>query len=164
MGLTLALVVGGLAPAQAQSNGAAQVKNTELIDDLRQALDGQRTVPSRGLGRLALSLDTVLGLPPSSEAAFTPHQFVDNVVTTQFEGEARYRIYVTTVTVNASDDAWLPMWAQVRAMGVADTPTLRNQFRCHYRFRKLLVTKPSWNIEASRPDKGFDGFVDSLCN
>lgn len=40
--------------------------------------------------------------------------------------------------------------------------SMANQFYCHYDFGRTM--KSPWNIEPSKPDKGYWGFVEGLCN
>ena len=47
----------------------------------------------------------------------------------------------------------------------ADTPTMHDQFDCHWYFVRLAAPrKPTWDIETWRPDLGLVGFEQNSCN
>ncbi|WP_055475212.1 DUF2599 domain-containing protein [Gordonia sp. HS-NH1] len=57
-------------------------------------------------------------------------------------------------------------WAEVVALDpTADTPGMRAQFDCHWRFARLVEPeKPSWNLEPGRPVVAEEDMVGAGCN
>lgn len=62
----------------------------------------------------------------------------------------------------AGDRAWQEVVADSPE---ADTPGMRDQFRCHWEWARVVApNKPSWNLEPWRPDVGYQETVNALCN
>ena len=58
---------------------------------------------------------------------------------------------------------WHPLYNEVE--NDSKESSLWNQSKCHVNFiPKIAPWKTTWNLEASRPDKGYWGFVASSCN
>lgn len=57
-------------------------------------------------------------------------------------------------------------WREVLALRPdADTPGMRAQFDCHWRFARLVEpNKPSWNLEPDRPVVSDEQMVATRCN
>ncbi|MEZ2122685.1 DUF2599 domain-containing protein [Corynebacterium sp. CCM 9203] len=90
--------------------------------------------------------------------------FVRRVDVSVFQGAPRYEITVSPGIARFPDSAADIAWRDATHRGVPNTATLRNQFTCHFHYRALLRTKRTWNLEAARPDKGYEGFIRELCN
>lgn len=57
-------------------------------------------------------------------------------------------------------------WQEILAASPeADTPSMRDQFLCHWAWARLVAPdKPTWNLEPWRPDVGYDATVEAACN
>ncbi|MEO9221801.1 MAG: DUF2599 domain-containing protein [Mycobacteriaceae bacterium] len=57
-------------------------------------------------------------------------------------------------------------WQEVvRASSQADTPSLHDQFNCHWDFARIIDPhKSSWDLEAWRPNVGYPAVVAAQCN
>lgn len=42
--------------------------------------------------------------------------------------------------------------------------SMYNQYKCHLDFSFTGMAGPTWDLEPSKPDKGYAGFVASMCN
>lgn len=112
----------------------------------------------------------VLAADPATPSAPSP-PFVDHTQWTQWQGRSSLRVFPTAAGRLASrqpdggalaDEAWgeVLAWAPD-----GDTPGMRAQFDCHWRFAELAQPgKTSWNLEPWRPVVDDTEMVASGCN
>ncbi|MGQ4601215.1 DUF2599 domain-containing protein [Nocardia sp. R6R-6] len=104
-------------------------------------------------------------VPPADPYAGQP--LVANVAWTETIDGARLLVFPTQAgrqtTFPGSDDR---AWQEVVALSAdADTPGMRDQFRCHWAWARLVQPdKPSWNLEPWRPAVGYQATVEARCN
>ncbi|WP_353813754.1 DUF2599 domain-containing protein [Agromyces sp. SYSU T00266] len=91
---------------------------------------------------------------------------IDKVTKTWYSGKGyRYHVYPTWWgRGGAGWGARWEAWSETKKKGVPQTSTLENQFYCHYDYRPVTTFKDSWNLESWAPDKGYWGFMASVCN
>jgi uncharacterized protein DUF2599 len=134
----------------------------------------------RGLILAATLLGALAGIAPASAdpgpSAFPyPPPFVDHILWAQWSEWnqlSSLRVYPTVSGRAASkrlgsagpegDEAW----AEVLALAPqADTPGMRDQFRCHWDFAETAQPgKTSWNLEPWRPVVDDATMVSTGCN
>ena len=112
---------------------------------------------------------------PGPSALAYPPPYVDRALWTQesqWNQLSSLRVYPTAngraaaIRIGSSspeaDEAWSEVLAQAPQ---ADTPGMRNQFRCHWDFAETLQPgKVSWNLEPWRPVVDDATMVSSGCN
>ncbi|GGK34918.1 DUF2599 domain-containing protein [Nocardia camponoti] len=102
------------------------------------------------------TIDPYLGLP-----------LIDHVTWTSNVDGDRLLVFPTVAgRKTAAPDGEARAWQEVVALdGSADSPGMRDQFRCHWVWARLVAPdKPSWNLEPWRPDVGYDAVVAANCN
>lgn len=107
-----------------------------------------------------------------ADSGSTPYPpFVDHTAWAQWQGRSSLRVFPSAAGRSATgapnsiafgDEAW----AEVLALSPdADTPGMRAQFLCHWRFAELAQPgKISWNLEPWRPVVDDAEMVASGCN
>jgi Protein of unknown function (DUF2599) len=109
--------------------------------------------------------------PGPSALAFAP-PYVDHTQWVRWNELSSLRVYPTANGRAAAkrlgssspeaDEAWAELLAQAPQ---ADTPGMRNQFRCHWDFAETLQPgKVSWNLEPWRPVVDDATMVSAGCN
>ncbi len=101
-----------------------------------------------------------------------PPPYVDYVRWVSYDGLPTLRVYPTAAgrevagelakTAAQSDEAW----AEVIALAPdADTPSIREQFLCHWRFAEFAEPgKTSWDLESWRPAVDDSTMILTGCN
>lgn len=103
--------------------------------------------------------------------------FIDHV---EWETSDRLKVYPTTagritaiaskalgianpfLTLGVREEAWSEV---VKMEARANTPTMRNQFMCHWDFVSVRAPhRESWNLDADRPNVGYIGTILAQCN
>jgi hypothetical protein len=114
------------------------------------------------------------GVSSPASPSFSP-PFVDHTEWTQWGRLSSLRVYPTPsarvasrqpgtagAAAKAADEAWAEVLAQSPD---ADTPGMRAQFICHWRFAEIAQPgKTSWNLEPWRPVVDDSEMVASGCN
>ncbi|WP_028478009.1 DUF2599 domain-containing protein [Nocardia sp. CNY236] len=113
-------------------------------------------------------------VPPSSISPSTPtidphagQPLIDHVEWVDTIDGPRLLVFPTragrqTTFADADDRAWREILAHSPE---ADSPGMRDQFRCHWVWARLVQPdKPSWNLEPWRPAVGYPATVDAQCN
>ena len=101
-----------------------------------------------------------------------PVPYIDHTTWVSYSGLSSLRVYPTMAgrdvagqldkTPVQSEEAWLEVLALAPD---ADTPGMRAQFLCHWRFAEFAEPgKTSWNLEAWRPAVDDNTMVLSGCN
>ncbi len=123
------------------------------------------TIAAAALGAIALA-------PTVSADPDTPPPYVDYVRWVSYDGLSTLRVYPTAAgrevagelakTTSQSDEAW----AEVIALAPdADTPSIRAQFLCHWRFAEFAEPgKTSWDLESWRPAVDDNAMILAGCN
>jgi hypothetical protein len=97
-----------------------------------------------------------------------PQQYIDHAEWTHVGDLVSLRVYPTQTGRDASAGLFSAdaAWAQVLAFDPdADTPGMREQFVCHWRFAELMEPgKTSWNLEPWRPIVNGATMIESRCN
>ena len=109
---------------------------------------------------LAAALAT-LALPSAAAAAVGPPYAITNT------GVTRLQVFPTESGRYVQGETGLdPAWAEVVALDpTADSPGMREQFACHWRFARIVAPdKTSWNLEPWRPVVTDAEMVASRCN
>jgi Protein of unknown function (DUF2599) len=108
---------------------------------------------------------------PVSTLSYSP-PFVDHVQWADWSGLSSLRVYPTASGRAAAkqlgslspeaDEAWAEV---VGLASQADTPGMRDQFRCHWDFAETVEPgKTSWNLEPWRPVADAATMVATGCN
>jgi len=108
---------------------------------------------------------------PVSTPSYAP-PFVDHVQWAQWSGLSSLRVYPTASGRAAAKQLGSPSpeadeaWAEVVGLAPhADTPGMRDQFRCHWDFAETVEPgKTSWNLEPWRPVADAATMVATGCN
>ena len=108
---------------------------------------------------------------PVSSPSYSP-PFVDHVQWAQWSGLSSLRVYPTASGRAAAKQLGSPSpeadeaWAEVVGLAPqADTPGMRDQFRCHWDFAETVEPgKTSWNLEPWRPEVSGDEMLAAHCN
>lgn len=106
-----------------------------------------------------------------STSSYSP-PFVDHVQWVQWSGLSSLRVYPTVSGRAAAKQLGSPSpeadeaWGEVVALAPrADTPGMRDQFRCHWDFAETVEPgKTSWNLEPWRPVADAATMVAAGCN
>ena len=112
-----------------------------------------------GVAVMAVAAAACAAVPVASADPNTPPPYIDRVNCVSDDGLATLRVYPSaagrlvsgaiTKTPAQGDEAWGEVLAQVPD---ADTPGMRAQFLCHWRFAEFAEPgKPSWDLEPWRP-------------
>lgn len=91
---------------------------------------------------------------------------IDNVTRSYVTGQGyRYFVYPSWWGRSASFIARGYAWDEVKTYysGI-NTPSLRDQFYCHFDNRTLTAFKGSWNLEAWRPHINYAALLVAMCN
>lgn len=123
------------------------------------------------IGALFAAAPTSADPGPVSTRSYSP-PFVDHVQWAQWSGLSSLRVYPTASGRAAAKQLGSPSpeadeaWAEVVALAPqADTPSMRDQFRCHWDFAETVEPgKTSWNLEPWRPVADGATMVASGCN
>lgn len=98
--------------------------------------------------------------------------YIDHTTWVSYDGLPTLRVYLTGAgrevagefgkTAGQTDRAW----GEVLALAPdADTPGMRSQFLCHWRFAEFAEPgKPSWDLEPWRPDVDESTMLLAGCN
>ncbi len=115
----------------------------------------------------------VLGAAPVASAdPGTPPPYIGSANWVSYDGLATLRVYPTaagrevagsmTKTAAQGDEAWGEVLAQAPD---ADTPGMRSQFLCHWRFAEFAEPgKTSWDLEPWRPAVADSVMLAAGCN
>jgi hypothetical protein len=98
-------------------------------------------------------------IPTASADPTTPPPYIDHVTWVSYSGLPTLRVYPTAAgrevagemakTATQTAEAWGEVLAQAPD---ADTPGMRSQFLCHWRFAEFAQPgKTSWDLEPWRP-------------
>lgn len=104
--------------------------------------------------------------PPSSAPVYSP-PFISRVAWAQTERGPSLQVFPTdsgryTPGEGELDAAWIEVVALDQ---IADTPGMRDQFACHWRFARLVAPeKTSWNLEPWRPVVTETQMIATRCN
>lgn len=113
------------------------------------------------------------GLGPVAPASADPGPgYIDQVTWVSDDGLPTLRVFPSAAGRTAAGSLGKTAiqtdaaWRQVLALAPdADTPSLRAQFLCHWRFAELAQPgKNSWDLEAWRPDVDDATMVAAGCN
>ena len=101
-------------------------------------------------------------IPPS-----LPQPYIAQVVWAQTEVGPSLQVYPTQAGREVSgDDVEQLAWDEVLVLEpAADTPGMKEQFACHWRFARLVdPDKTSWNLEPERPVVDEQEMIAARCN
>jgi hypothetical protein len=93
--------------------------------------------------------------------------FIDHVAWTQTEQGPSLQVFPTESGRNTQGAGDLDAsWAEVVALDPsADSPGMRDQYACHWRFARIVdPDKTSWNLEPWRPVVSESEMIGSRCN
>ncbi|MFT3661108.1 MAG: DUF2599 domain-containing protein [Gordonia sp. (in: high G+C Gram-positive bacteria)] len=129
--------------------------------------DDPSTWPSRYLtpsssSSVRPSVPTVRSTPPS-----LPPPYIERVEWAQTEVGPSLQIHPTPAGRKVEgDDVEDTAWREVLALDPsADTPGMRAQFDCHWRFARVVdPDKTSWNLEPARPVVTEEEMISARCN
>ncbi|CAM3264881.1 uncharacterized protein DUF2599 [Williamsia muralis] len=116
---------------------------------------------------------TALTTPAESATAITPSTpvylppFIDHVAWTQTEQGPSLQVFPTESGRNTQGTGDLDAsWAEVVELDpTADTPGMRDQYACHWRFARIVdPDKTSWNLEPWRPVVTESEMISTRCN
>jgi hypothetical protein len=102
---------------------------------------------------------------PSTPVYLPP--FIDHVAWTQTEQGPSLQVFPTESGRNTQGTGDLDAsWAEVVALDpTADTPGMRDQYACHWRFARIVdPDKTSWNLEPWRPVVTESEMISTRCN
>jgi len=111
-------------------------------------------------------------IPAASADPTTPPPYIDHVTWVSYSGLPTLRVYPTAAgrevagemakTATQTDEAWDEVLAQAPD---ADTPGMRSQFLCHWRFAEFAQPgKSSWDLEPWRPAVDDNTMLLAGCN
>ena len=111
-------------------------------------------------------------IPTASADPTTPPPYIDHVMWVSYSGLPTLRIYPTAAgrevagemakTATQTGEAWGEVLAQAPD---ADTPGMRSQFLCHWRFAEFAQPgKTSWDLEPWRPAVDDNTMLLAGCN
>ena len=112
-----------------------------------------------------------LAAPASADTTPSP-PFIDHTQWQHWGDLVSLRVYPTAAGRQAAGQLFKPPWEADEAWGEvlalapdADTPGMREQFVCHFRFAELAEPgKASWNLEPWRPVVDDNTMTASGCN
>ncbi|PYE20048.1 uncharacterized protein DUF2599 [Williamsia limnetica] len=121
------------------------------------------------------TMNTTSATTSTTTAAFTPTPpapvydapFIDRVEWTTTEQGPSLQVLPTESGRYVQGETDLdPAWAEVVALDpTADSPGMREQFACHWRFARIVAPdKTSWNLEPGRPVVTDEEMIASRCN
>ncbi|MFJ6094354.1 DUF2599 domain-containing protein [Williamsia muralis] len=108
---------------------------------------------------------TTSAITPSTPAYLPP--FIDHLAWTQTEQGLSLQVFPTESGRNTQGAGDLDAsWAEVVALDpTADTPGMRDQYACHWRFARIVdPDKTSWNLEPWRPVVTESEMISTRCN
>lgn len=126
-----------------------------------------------GAALAAASAVAALGAPPVAAAdAGVPPPYIDRATWVRYSGLPTLRVYptaagrevagATSKTAAQGDEAWGEVLSLVPD---ADTPGMRGQFLCHWRFAEVAAPgKTSWDLEPWRPPVNETAMLVAGCN
>jgi hypothetical protein len=111
-------------------------------------------------------------IPTASADPTTPPPYIDHVTWVSYSGLPTLRVYPTAAgrevagemakTATQTEEAWGEVLAQAPD---ADTPGMRSQFLCHWRFAEFAQPgKTSWDLEPWRPAVDDNTMLLAGCN
>jgi hypothetical protein len=111
-------------------------------------------------------------IPSASADPTTPPPYIDHVTWVSYSGLPTLRVYPTAAgrevagemakTAAQTEEAWGEVLAQAPD---ADTPGMRSQFLCHWRFAEFAQPgKTSWDLEPWRPAVDDNTMLLAGCN
>jgi hypothetical protein len=111
-------------------------------------------------------------IPTASADPTTPPPYIDHVTWVSYSGLPTLRVYPTAAgrevagemakTAVQTEEAWGEVLAQAPD---ADTPGMRSQFLCHWRFAEFAQPgKTSWDLEPWRPAVDDNTMLLAGCN
>jgi hypothetical protein len=121
---------------------------------------------------LAVALAAAFPMPAASADAAIPPPYINRVTWVNYSGLDTLRVYPSAAgrevagdfdkTTAQSDEAW----GEVVALAPdGDTPGMRAQFLCHWRFAEFAQPgKTSWDLEPWRPAVDDDTMLLAGCN
>ncbi len=121
---------------------------------------------------MAVSLWSASVLPSAAADPGTPPPYIDSVTWVSYDGLPTLRVYPSAAgrvvagsvgkTTAQTDEAW----GEVLALAPdADSPGMRAQFLCHWRFAEFAQPgKTSWDLESWRPVVDDNIMVLTGCN
>nr|WP_223249296.1 DUF2599 domain-containing protein [Williamsia marianensis] len=125
------------------------------------------TEPAVGESTTTTAPTTPVGsaITPSTPAYLPP--FIDHVAWTQTEQGPSLQVFPTESGRNTQGTGDLnASWAEVVGLDpTADTPGMRDQYACHWRFARIVdPDKTSWNLEPWRPVVTESEMISTRCN
>ena len=113
-----------------------------------------------------------MAVPVASADPTTPPPYIDRVTWVSYSGLPTLRVYPTAAgrqvagemakTASQTEEAWGEVLAQAPD---ADTPGMRSQFLCHWRFAEFAQPgKTSWDLEPWRPAVDDNTMLLAGCN
>lgn len=123
--------------------------------------------PVSSTGEVATSSSTASAPQPVPNTVSYPPPYIDHVTWVQTAVGPSLQVYPTTSgRYTADESAMNAAWAEVvRLDRSADTPSMRAQFDCHWRFARIVEPeKPSWNLEPGRPVVDENTMIATRCN
>lgn len=119
------------------------------------------------IGFAAIAVEPVASADPD-----TPPPYIAKVTWVSYDGLPTLRVYPTAAgrqvagemskTPGQTDEAWGEVLAQAPD---ADTPGMRAQFVCHWRFAEFAEPgKTSWDLEPWRPSVSDNAMLVAGCN
>ena len=111
-------------------------------------------------------------IPTASADPTTPPPYIEHVTWVSYSGLPTLRVYPTAAgrevagemakTATQTEEAWGEVLAQAPD---ADTPGMRSQFLCHWRFAEFAQPgKTSWDLEPWRPAVDDNTMLLAGCN
>ena len=111
-------------------------------------------------------------IPTASADPTTPPPYIDHVTWVSYSGLPTLRVYPTAAgrevagemakTAMQTEEAWGEVLARAPD---ADTPGMRSQFLCHWRFAEFAQPgKTSWDLEPWRPAVDDNTMLLAGCN
>lgn len=113
----------------------------------------------------------VLAAPASADPTPSP-PFIDHARWQHWGDLVSLRVYPSAAGRDAAGQLFKPPWEADEAWGEvlamapdADTPGMRAQFVCHFRFAEVAEPgKTSWNLEPWRPVVDDNTMTEAGCN
>jgi len=121
---------------------------------------------------VAVSLWSASVLPSAAADPGTPPPYIDRVTWVSYGGLPTLRVYPTPAgrqvagSVDKTTVQTEEAWGEVLALAPdADSPGMRAQFLCHWRFAEFAQPgKTSWDLESWRPVVDDNTMVLTGCN
>lgn len=157
-----ARAVGVLAVLSAVASGCANSNS-----DLRSGSPPAATTTVSAVTTASPAHRTRTAPPTPTVDPYAGLPLIDHVEWTEYADGPRLMVHPTRAGRDTTfPGADLRAWQEIRtADPAADTPGMRDQFRCHWEWARLIAPdKPTWNLEPWRPSVGYDATVDAACN